>query len=113
MDERGIVEYTEDVKREKRLDIVIGLPASGKSSAVVDKISTKYRSRVLDNDIVKTMIPEYNNGWGASVVHKESKRIMEFVETIFLSVGENLILPKVGGNVREIVGIIHGRFCLY
>ena len=107
VDEKGKVEYTEDVKRGKRLDIVIGLPASGKSSAVVDKISTKYHSRVLDNDIIKTMIPEYNNGWGASVVHEESKRIMEFVETISLSVGENLVLPKVGGNVREIVGVIH------
>ena len=102
VDEKGKVEYTEDVRREKRLDIVIGLPASGKSSAVVDKISTKYRSRVLDNDIIKTMIPEYNNGWGASVVHKESQEIMESISVISRGRDENLVMPKAGGDVGMI-----------
>lgn len=102
VDEKGKVEYTEDVKRGKRLDIVIGLPASGKSSAVVDKISTKYHSRVLDNDIIKTMIPEYNNGWGASVVHKESQEIMESISVISRCRDENLVMPKVGGDVGMI-----------
>ena len=106
VDEKGEVEYTEDVKREKRLDIVIGLPASGKSSAVVDKISTKYRSRVLDNDIIKTMIPEYNNGWGASVVHKESQELLDFIENFSQENEENIVLPKVGGDAKEIKGII-------
>ena len=102
VDEKGEVEYTEDVKREKRLDIVIGLPASGKSSAVVDKISTKYHSRVLDNDIIKAMIPEYNNGWGASVVHKESQEIMKSISVISRCRDENLVMPKVGGDVGTI-----------
>lgn len=106
VDEKGKVEYTEDVRREKRLDIVIGLPASGKSSAVVDKISTKYRSRVLDNDIIKTMIPEYNNGWGASVVHKESQELLDFIENFSQENEENIVLPKVGGDAKEIKGII-------
>lgn len=36
-----------------------------------------YKSRVVDSDEAKKLLPEYNDGWGAGVVHKESLLISE------------------------------------
>lgn len=52
-DDDGNVVYNGSVRKGNRLDIVIGLPASGKSSALVDVISNEFRSRVIDNDMFK------------------------------------------------------------
>lgn len=59
----GAVSFSGEIRREKRLDIVIGLPASGKSSALVEPISELYESRVIDSDEAKKLLPEFNNGW--------------------------------------------------
>lgn len=66
----GAVSFSGEIRREKRLDIVIGLPASSKSSALVEPISELYKSRLIDSDEAKKLLPEFNNGWGASVVHE-------------------------------------------
>lgn len=63
LDADGRVQYNRDVRRDSRLDIVTGLPTSGKSSAVVDVISKKFHSRIIDNDEAKKPFSEYNNGW--------------------------------------------------
>lgn len=68
---------TDEISREKRLDIVIGLPASGKSSALVEPISEQYNSRIIDSDEAKKLLPEYNDGWGAGIVHTESQLIAD------------------------------------
>src|SRR5699024_1528722 len=60
LDSKGEVQYTGRVKQEKRLDVVIGPPAAGKSSALVDPISREYGSRVLDSDDVKARLPEFD-----------------------------------------------------
>ena len=65
------------INKDKRVDIVIGLPAAGKSSALVEPISNNYKSRIIDADEAKKLIPEYNEGWGASRVHRESKLIID------------------------------------
>ena len=36
LDENGKIIYNSSVKKESRLEIVIGLPVSGKSSTIVD-----------------------------------------------------------------------------
>lgn len=76
-DESGHVSLTGEIRREKRLDIVIGLPASGKSSALVEPISEQYNSRIIDSDEAKKLLPEYNDGWGAGIVHTESQLIAD------------------------------------
>ena len=40
----GAVSFSGEILCERRLDIVIGLPASGKSSALVEPISEMYKS---------------------------------------------------------------------
>lgn len=102
LDENGRVSYNGNVKREARFDVVLGLPASGKSSSLCDKISEEFGSRIIDNDEAKKLLPEYNNGWGAGVVHDESQRVSEAQLEICLTSKENIVFPKVGGNLRKI-----------
>lgn len=103
IDNEGKTVYTGIVDESSRLDIVIGLPASGKSSAIVDTISNEFHSRIIDNDEVKKMIPEFNNGWGAGVVHKESQKIADIVFDISVERGENIVLPKVGSDAQKLL----------
>lgn len=103
IDDEGKVRYNGSVARESRLDIIIGLPASGKSSAIVDKLSQEFKSRVIDNDEAKTRIPQFNNGWGAGVVHEESQKISDEVFISAISNHENIILPKVGSNANKLI----------
>ncbi len=98
--------YNGIVNKCSRLDVIIGLPGSGKSSALTDTISQEFHSRIIDNDDAKKLLPEYNNGWGASVVHDESKIISEMQLKIALIKHENIVLPKVGSDVNKIQSII-------
>ncbi len=86
----GAVSFSGEIRCEKRMDIVIGLPASGKSSAVVEPLSELYKSRVIDSDEAKRLLPEFNNGWGAGVVHKESQIISDKQLWAALKKGENI-----------------------
>ena len=104
-DDSSHVSLTGEIRREKRLDIVIGLLASGKSSALVEPISEMYHSRIIDSDEAKKLLPEYNDGWGAGIVHKESQLI---ADRQFKAVrnGENITYPRVGGDCDELTDII-------
>lgn len=103
IDESGEIQYNGEVRKDKRLDIVIGLPGSGKNSALVDVISAETKSLVIDNDNIKKLIPEFNNGWGGSQVHGESKLIEKRVLINSLKAGKNIVIPKVGGNIKELI----------
>ena len=105
-DDSGHVSLTGEIRREKRLDIVIGLPASGKSSALVEPISEMYHSRIIDSDEAKKLLPEYNDGWGAGIVHKESQLIADRQFKAAVRKGENITYPRVGGDCDELTDII-------
>lgn len=106
VDENGKMVYNGIVNKCSRLDVIIGLPGSGKSSAITDTISNEFHSRIIDNDDAKKLLPEYNNGWGASVVHKESQVISETQLEIALENNENIVLPKVGSDIGKLQNII-------
>ena len=53
IDEKGQTVYNGNILKQSRLDVVIGLPGSGKSSVIVNKISAKFKSRIIDNDDAK------------------------------------------------------------
>lgn len=106
IDDKGEKSYNGYIECKSRLDIVIGLPASGKSSAIVDTISEEMHARIIDNDEAKKMIPEYNNGWGASTVHDESKFISKAQLSKSLMNHENIVLPKVGSDFKKLNNII-------
>jgi hypothetical protein len=65
-----------EVVNERRVAVVLGLTASGKSSALVNRLTKAYKGRILDSDMIKTMADEYENGYGAGFVHNESKDVL-------------------------------------
>lgn len=91
------------VKQERRADIVIGPPVAGKSSVLANPLSQKYGSRIIDSDTAKTMLPEFDGGFGAGRVHEESAFI---AETLMLRAavqnGENIVIPWVGKNPQKL-----------
>lgn len=107
VEKNGKVEYNGDVRREYRADIVIGLPSAGKSSVLVEPLSATYGSRVVDSDMVKEALPEFNNGLGASNVHLESQIINNQILKDSSEKGENIVLPIVGSKVEKVTRIIN------
>ena len=97
-DKNGKPIYDGDVKREKKIFFVTGLPASGKSSTLVDKISNKYGARILDSDEIKFKHPEFDNGFGGNYIHEECKNILKMVTDKAKSNDENLVVPIIGGG---------------
>ena len=101
----GIVRDEDGVKHEaydgpveygKQAHFVIGLPASGKSSALVNVISQEFGAKIFDNDMPKEMIPEFWNGWGSGSVHNEAKMLTDEAMNAALSMGANVVIPKIG-----------------
>lgn len=94
--------YNGPIKRERRADIVIGVPAAGKSSVLVDPLSLKHGSRVIDSDMAKELLPEYDGGKGAGDVHKESSMIRDRLLAKATERGENIVWPQVGGKLEDL-----------
>ncbi len=98
----GTISFSGDIQCGRRLDIIIGLPAAGKSSALAEPISELYKSRIVDSDEAKKLLPEYNDGWGAGVVHTESQNISNRQFHLAVTIGENIVYPRVGGDCEEL-----------
>lgn len=101
-DSNGKAQYTGPVKQEKRLDVVIGPPAAGKSSALVDPISQKFGSRVLDSDDVKARLPEFGGGLNSGYLHNESRFVWKQMQARAIALGDNVVLPIVGGKQSSV-----------
>lgn len=90
--------------RGRRLDIVMGPPAAGKSTVFVNLLSVYHRSRVFDSDAIKKRLPGFDNGNGASFVHEESSKVNKEMIRRFLdgNTGENVVLPIVGASDKSV-----------
>lgn len=88
-----------------RADLVMGLPASGKSSAVVNSLKKKYGAFEFDNDEIKKLLPGYDE-YGAAYVHSDSKAVQKNALNAFKAGGEfngaNLAIPIIGSKRKEI-----------
>ena len=74
-DKGGMLPHSK-IKKELQFYLVIGLPASGKSS-ISEKLADLTGSVYLDADIVKRKLPEFSKDTrGASLVHLESNYIL-------------------------------------
>ncbi len=94
-------DYTGPVKQERRMDIVIGLPGSGKSSVYTERLSQEHQSRVIDTDDFREYIPEYN-GRNAALVHEEASSIKDSVMETALDNGDNILLSTIGANAKSL-----------
>jgi len=87
--------------KDYRVDIILGLAASGKSS-VANPIAKEHGSLVLDCDDAKELLPEFDNGNGSNAVHEESSDIFGRAYQRALLAGDNLVLPLVGGSLPSL-----------
>lgn len=101
-DENGNPKFDGKVEHGFRAEIVMGPPAGGKSSVIVNKVSKETGSRILDSDEVKKDLPEFDGGNGAGIVHKESADIIlekMIIPEYFAGgsrCGDNIVIPIVG-----------------
>lgn len=89
-------------------EIVLGLPASGKSTRVTDPDSELKKAFIFDCDVIKGLIPEFQESYGgaADAVHLESELIQtaclsEFTEGSMK--GTNIILPIVASDLDALM----------
>lgn len=99
-------DYTGEIAQERRADIVIGAPAAGKSSVLVDPLSEQHKSRVIDSDDAKKLLPEYDDGKGAGNVHRESSNIRDDLKQAAMPRGENIVWPTVGDKLDKLLSSI-------
>ena len=95
--------YDGELKKDFQCELVLGLPASGKSTMVADPDSEKLGAFILDSDMIKEMIPEFQESYGAAAdaVHPESKIILEKVIEAFTQgemKGVNVVIPIIGSD---------------
>ncbi|MBS1702935.1 MAG: zeta toxin family protein [Armatimonadetes bacterium] len=96
------------VSRGKVALIIIGPPASGKSS-LATPLATKHNALIIDSDMAKPWLPEYEAGIYASAVHQESAQIASMVFEKAIDVGDNVVYVAVGKslpNLRELVSLL-------
>lgn len=101
-----------ETRVEKTAIIIIGLPASGKST-IAGNIADKYGAYIIDSDYAKRKIPEFGHEFGASIVHEESSLITfgsnepQYLEEYSLyeyciAKGYNMVIPKIGSDADSI-----------
>lgn len=100
--------YDGDFAKDFKMELVLGLPASGKSTRITDPDSEEMKAFILDCDVVKEMIPEFQKSHGAAAdaVHFESFNIMDSAMQQFLTgdlKGTNVIIPIVAGDFDELM----------
>lgn len=95
---QGKEQFDGKVENGKEAYIVIGRPAGGKSSVFANPISKEHNARIIDSDKVKEWLPEFDNGLGAGRVQEESSMIMERALKKATDRGENVVIPKIGGE---------------
>ena len=90
----------------KRIDIITGLPAAGKSTTFARRLSLQHRSRLVDSDEIKKMLPEYKDGIGSDCVHEESVDLNVRVLKEAVKRGENVVYPVLGFSANALSDMI-------
>ncbi|HIF9173502.1 TPA: zeta toxin family protein [Photobacterium damselae] len=96
------------VKKERKAIILLGLPASGKST-VAQVMSDMQGAYIIDSDFAKRKFPELTFPNGANWTHDESDDLVylkgDCVFAQCLNLGANMVLPKVGAKPESIIKI--------
>ena len=111
IDESGKHHYVYDgaLNKDYELELVLGLPASGKSTMVTDPDSEEMGAFIMDCDMIKEHLPEYqeSHGAGADAVHFEGYGLMLDAMKEFLKDGSmegtNVILPIVSSSLDDLM----------
>lgn len=88
-------------KKEGKVWLVLGVPASGKST-FSDPLVEREGALLIDSDEAKKMLPEFSNGLLAGAVHEESANIAETVFSRAMANYDNMVLPLVGKTMPKL-----------
>jgi predicted kinase len=95
------------IKREKKLNIVMGLPGAGKSSVIAQSIQQRGEGALLiEADEIKKLMPEYEGGKGSLAVRSAAACIAERCLNDALKNGDNIIYTTVGDTAPELEKLI-------
>jgi predicted ABC-type ATPase len=89
------------VATDKRVAIVLGPPAAGKST-LAERLAKEMNAAILDPDDAKAVLPEFQGGIGAHAVHEESSRLAERVFVSLAHEGKNIVYPVVGSHESSV-----------
>ena len=111
IDENGKHHYVYDgaLNKDYEMELVLGLPASGKSTMVTDPDSEEMGAFIIDCDMIKEQLPEYKESHGAAAdaVHFEGYGLMLEALKEFLKGGSmegtNVILPIVSSDLDDLM----------
>lgn len=92
---------TAGVSKEKIVDIIIGPPAAGKST-IADRYIKEHNAALLDSDMIKEQLPEFNGGIGANAVQEESSMMAEKIRQNLMNEGYNFVYPIVGKTLSSL-----------
>ena len=92
--------------KNREMFIVMGPSSAGKSSSVVDRLLKDTGSILADSDEVKKTIAEFENGYNASGVHKESSDINARIMKLAASRGDNIVYPTTGREPAKLNALI-------
>ena len=94
----GKEDFSGPVRQERKAFVIIGRPAGGKSSVFANPLSNQHGARIVDSDVVKEWFDEFDDGYGAGYVQNMSSKVAERALDIAAQRGDNLVLPRIGGN---------------
>ena len=111
IDKNGKHHYVYDgaLNKDYEMELVLGLPASGKSTMVTDPDSEEMGAFIIDCDMIKEQLPEYQESHGAAAdaVHFEGYGLMLEALKEFLKGGSmegtNVILPIVSSDLNDLM----------
>lgn len=89
----------------RQMYIIVGPPASGKST-IAEPLALNTQSRIIDSDMAKKELPEFQGGMGGAAVHEESDDIMKSVLKRSTTDGDNMVIPLVGRDSKKIEKMI-------
>ena len=93
--------FNGEVARDRRVDVIFGLPASGKST-LANTLSRMFKSRFLDSDVAKELHKDYAGGANSGPLHNESRFIAAQAQAKMIANGDNVVLPLVGHNYDSV-----------
>lgn len=95
-----------DFGTDRVAEIVLGPLGAGKSSVLVKRLQKDLKAVIIDSDMIKEKMPEFDDGIGANAVHEESKLItQEWLDDKVLD-GANIIHPIVGANPEKVGALV-------
>lgn len=86
----------------REMGMILGLPGSGKTTAVVDPLAKFLKAGISDIDDHKKAFPEYEQGWGSEVVYQEAGvHVGAPLRDQLQAEGANYVTSGVGTNTAS------------